>query len=63
MNKPNIGQRVELPNHPFLSRGFVKSNMAGLRASIVKLDEQAPNEYAWNTDEVLMWWVDIEEEQ
>ena len=62
MKNPKVGQRVTLPSHDFLSNGVIKENIPSMRATIVKLDEKAPNEYAWNTDEVFMWWVDIEEE-
>jgi hypothetical protein len=27
---------------------------------IIKTDEKAPNEYAWNTDELIAWPSDIE---
>ena len=47
------GDRVEIINHPFLSDGYIKEHLNGL--FIVKLDEKAPNEYAWETDEVLMF--------
>ena len=52
-----VGDRVTLPNHSFLSDGEVIKE-CGI-ASVVKLDEYAPNEYAYNTDEVLIFERDI----
>lgn len=59
----NIGDRVTMPEHPFLSDGViikVVSSMLGGKLYIVKLDEKAPNNYAYETDEVLMFPKDIE---
>ena len=62
MKKFKVGDRVTMPSLEFLSAGSIIRILKGMNAVIVKLDEKAPNEYAWETDEVLMWMVDIEEE-
>jgi len=57
--KFKIGDRVKHIDHPFLSAGAVTGVLGGKVNSpsglmyLVKLDEKAPNEYAWDTDEVL----------
>lgn len=61
----NKGDRVTLPNHEFLSDGVIKkihfSPVSSKPfAATVKLDEKAPNEYAWETDEVFMYFSDME---
>ena len=53
-----VGDRVKT-RHEFLSEGTVLKDIEGL-GYIVKLDEKAPNEYAWNTDEVLLFPNDLE---
>lgn len=62
MKKFKVGDRVIIPSLEFLSAGSIIRILKGMNAVIVKLDERAPNEYAGETDEVLMWMVDIEEE-
>lgn len=54
----NIGDRVKT-KHKFLSEGTLKKKVPYV-GWIVKLDEKAPNEYAWDTDEVLLFDGDIE---
>ena len=59
MNKLKLGDRVKT-NHEFLSEGFIskviKSPLCrGVFAYIIKLDVKAPNEYAYETDEVVMF--------
>lgn len=54
MKTLKVGQRVTLPNHDFLSDGYVLKVIKDV-AYIIKLDEKAPNTYAWETDEVLMF--------
>lgn len=54
----NIGDRVKILNHDFLSDGFIKDVIEG--CYIIKLDEKAPNEYAWDTDEALMFGINLE---
>lgn len=61
MKKFKVGDRVTIPSLEFLSAGSIIRILKGMNAAIVKLDEKAPNEYAWETDEVLMWMVDLEE--
>lgn len=62
MKEFKVGDRVTIPSLEFLSAGSIIRILKGMNAVIVKLDEKAPNEYAWETDEVLMWMVDLEEE-
>lgn len=62
MKKFKVGDRVIIPSLEFLSAGSIIRILKGMNAVIVKLDEKAPNEYAWETDEVLMWMIDLEEE-
>ena len=47
------GDRVAT-EHDFLSNGVILRKVEGL-GFIVKLDKKAPNTYAWNTDEVLLF--------
>ena len=54
-----VGDRVTLPNHTFLSGGEIIKIFDGVGA-VVKLDVAAPNEYAYNTSEVLMFESEIE---
>ena len=62
MKKFNVGERVKFKEKDFLSNGVVKQVLknGGFRVYIVKLDKKAPNEYAWNTDEVLEFGTDLE---
>lgn len=57
-----INDRVKFINKPFLSDGYILRIFVSFGAPtyIIKLDEKAPNEYAWNTDEVLSFGSDIE---
>ena len=60
-----VGDRVKFKDKDFLSNGAIKKVVAGqfsAAAYIVKLDKKAPNEYAWDTDEVLAWPNDLEKE-
>jgi len=59
----NIGDRVRFKDHPFLSDGNISDIYPNPPSSAwytVKLDEKPPNEYAWNTDEVLAFDDQIE---
>ena len=60
MKKLQVGTRVRYLDHPFLSDGYIKQVISGL-GDIIKLDKKAPNEYAWDTDEVIAFPSDIEE--
>jgi hypothetical protein len=66
--KPNfkVGDRVKWKDKDFLSNGYVlkvrNSGLGGL-LYIIKTDEKAPNEYAYNTDELIAWPNDIELEK
>jgi len=53
-----VGDRVKT-KHDFLSNGNIITVHEGF-GYIVKLDEKAPNEYAWETDELLMFEEDLE---
>jgi len=59
----NINQRVKILNHDFLSDGYILNIFTsfGISTYIVKLDKKAPNTYAWETDEVLMYAEDLKE--
>ena len=59
MRKFKINQRVRFTDKPFLSDGRIIKIVKGLGYTI-KLDKKAPNEYAWETDEVLSFGDDIE---
>jgi hypothetical protein len=59
-----LNTRVRFKDKPFLSDGYIYEIIEGYDgadAYIIKLDEKAPNEYAWETDEVLSFGNDIEE--
>ena len=43
----------------FLSDGFIKRVVPGI-GFVIKLDEKAPNAYAYDTDEVLLFSSGIE---
>ena len=53
-----VGDRVS-HRHNFLSDGKV-IKVVKYFGYVVKLDEKAPNEYAWETDEILCFPNDIE---
>jgi hypothetical protein len=57
MSKLKINQRVEILNHDFLSDGYILQVIKnfGVTFYVIKLDEKAPNTYAWETDEILMF--------
>lgn len=55
----NVNDRVTMPAHDFLSDGYILKVIPEINACIIKLDEKAPNAYAWNTDEVLMFDDDL----
>lgn len=57
-----VNDRVRFTDKPFLSDGYIKKvhNSFGAIIYEIKLDEYAPNEYAWNTDEVISFGDDIE---
>jgi hypothetical protein len=61
--KFKVGDRVKWKDKDFLSNGYVlkvmNSGLGGL-LYIIKTDEKAPNEYAWNTDNLIAWPNDIE---
>ncbi len=60
-----INDRVKWKDKPFLSNGCVLKVVTspfGGHYYIIKTDEKAPNEYAYNTDELLAWPNDIEKE-
>ena len=52
-------QRIRFTDKPFLRDGYILKIVKGLGYTI-KLDKKAPNEYAWETDEVLSFGDDIE---
>ena len=58
----DINDRVTIPTLDFLSDGYVLKTMPAMNACIIKLDSKAPNEYAWETDEVLVFNVDLRKE-
>jgi len=57
--KYKVGDRVTFPDMPFLSDGYVMGVFPNFGYAI-KLDKKAPNEYAWDTDEILAFPNDIE---
>jgi hypothetical protein len=63
MKKLKVGTRVHIRDHDFLSDGYVKEVIGSSLATayIIKLDEKAPNTYAWETDEVFMYPEHLEE--
>jgi len=65
MRSLKVNQRVTLPNHDFLSNGYILRILPddGITFYIIKLDVKAPNAYAWETDEVLMLQEDIKLEK
>lgn len=63
--KFKVGDRVKWKHITFLSGGYVLKVVTspfGGHYYIIKTDEYAPREYAWNTDELLAWPNDIEKE-
>jgi hypothetical protein len=65
MTKFKVGDRVKWKDKPFLSNGCVLKVVTspfGGHYYIIRTDEYAPNEYAYNTDELLAWSNDIEKE-
>ena len=52
-----INDRVKILNHDFLSNGFIKDIIEN--CYIIKLDKKAPNQYAYETDEVLMFGINL----
>jgi hypothetical protein len=56
------GDRVRFTDKPFLSDGFIEKITTSFSGDIyiIRLDEKAPNEYAWETDQVLSFGNDIE---
>lgn len=58
--KLKVKQRVSIPNHSFLSEGYVLRILDGF-GYIIKLDKKAPNTYAWDTDEIFMFPDDVVE--
>ena len=55
--KFKTNQRAEIVDHDFLSDGYILQIIKsyGIEFYLIKLDEKAPNTYAWETDEVLMF--------
>lgn len=62
MEKPKINSRIQWLDKDFLSGGYIKKIIPsyGNPIYIIKLDKKAPNEYAYNTDEVLSFGGDFE---
>lgn len=60
MKEIQPGDKVSLPNHPFLSNGYVKRIYDDLDMYVIKLDDMADSRYAYNTDEVIMNRNDLE---
>lgn len=60
MKEIQPGDKVSLPNHPFLSNGYVKRIYNDLDMYVIKLDNMADPRYAYNTDEVIMKINDLE---
>lgn len=61
--KLKLNQRICFTDKPFLSDGYILeivNSGFGSKYYIIKLDKKAPNEYAWETDEVLSFGNDIE---
>ena len=61
--KFKLYQRIRFTDKPFLSDGRiieVHESVFGSKAYTIKLDKKAPNEYAWDTDEVVSFGDDIE---
>ena len=58
----NLNDRVRFTDKPFLSDGYIKKIITNLGHPffIIKLDRKAPNEYAFETDEVVSFGGDIE---
>ena len=54
-----INDRVTIKDHDFLSDGYVLKVLKNASACVIKLDEKAPNDYAWETDEVLMFNINL----
>ena len=52
-------KRIRFTDKPFLSDGRIIKIVKGLGYTI-KLDRKAPNEYAWDTDEVVSFGDDNE---
>lgn len=49
------GDRIKFKNKTFLSNGTIIETIHIFDevSYLIKLDEKAPNEYVWNTDEIL----------
>jgi hypothetical protein len=65
MKQLKVGDRVTLPHFKFLSDGVitevVKSRLLpNASGYVIKLDEKAPNEYAYDTYNVFMFPRDVE---
>ena len=58
-----IKDRVRFTDKPFLSEGYILKihdfGVVGV-VYIIKLDEKAPDGYAWDTDEVVSFGGDLE---
>ena len=50
-----VNDRVTIKDHDFLSDGYVLEVLKSINACIIKLDEKAPKEYSWITDEILIF--------
>ena len=63
--KISVGSRVTFPDKPFLPDGYVKRHVHGLAGEFigyfVKLDRKAPNQYAYNTDELFEFPAHVKE--
>jgi len=62
MVKFKLKQRVRFTDKPFLGDGYILRIIDTYEEDyyVIKLDKKAPNEYAWDTDEVLSFGDDIE---
>ena len=64
--KIELGARVKFIDKPFLPGGFIKKHVFGLGGElvgyIVKLDKKAPNQYAYNTDEIFDFPASLQED-
>jgi hypothetical protein len=63
--KISLGARVTFHKKPFLPDGYIKKHVYGLTGELVgyfvKLDKKAPNQYAYNTDEIFEFPAHVKE--
>lgn len=63
MSEFKKGDRVRFTDKPFLSAGTIQeivNNAPFSDTLVIKLDEKAPNTYAWETDELISFGDDLE---